>query len=166
MQFVDVAQGNAILMDAGRKAIGVAACDIDGDGFEELYVLNTDQYSGTTTTSDRLIERDADGQYQDMFSLPKHSGAANYVAGRWCACTDRDGDGKYGIFVANYGGPMKLYELDASDTLADVAPDYGLDLTTGGRSLVSGPMQSDHRMDILANNENGCNFFLIQERGW
>ena len=55
---------------------------------------------------------------------------------------------------------MKLYELDDSDALTDVAPDLGLDLSTGGRSLVSGPMQSDHRMDILANNENGCNFFF------
>ena len=60
-------------------------------------MLNTDQYSGTTTTSDRLIERDASGQYQDMFSLAKHAGAANYVAGRSCACHDRDGDGRYGI---------------------------------------------------------------------
>ena len=38
--FHDVA--TATLQDAGSKAIGVAACDIDGDGFEELYILNTD----------------------------------------------------------------------------------------------------------------------------
>ena len=32
-----------VLEDSSRRAIGVAACDIDGDGREEIYVLNTDQ---------------------------------------------------------------------------------------------------------------------------
>ena len=35
-----------------RSTIGVAACDIDGDGFEELYFLNTDAYSGEKRHSD------------------------------------------------------------------------------------------------------------------
>ena len=37
---------NKIFDDAKRKTIGVAACDIDQDGFEEIYFLNTDTYSG------------------------------------------------------------------------------------------------------------------------
>ena len=37
---------NEIFDDAKRKTIGVAACDIDQDGFEEIYFLNTDTYSG------------------------------------------------------------------------------------------------------------------------
>eukprot|EP01052_Picozoa_sp_SAG31_P026733 SAG31_NODE_2445_length_5681_cov_18.644930_7_plen_186_part_01 len=34
--FADVAMGEPVLQDATRQAIGVAACDIDGDGYEEL----------------------------------------------------------------------------------------------------------------------------------
>ena len=34
-----------IFLDQSRKTIGVAACDIDKDGFEEVYFLNTDTYS-------------------------------------------------------------------------------------------------------------------------
>ena len=159
-QFVDLASGNSVLQDSSRQAIGVAACDIDGDGYEELYVLNTDQYSGTTTTSDRLLERDANGQFTDIFGLPENAGAANFIAGRSCACIDRDGDGKYGVFVSNYGGPMKLYELNTAGTLTDVAPALGLDRTTGGRALISAPLRSPNgRMDIFANNEGGCNYF-------
>jgi len=158
--FVDVAQGKPELQDASRSAIGVAACDINGDGYEELYILNTDQYSGTTQTSDRLLNyENATGAYADMFEDPANAGAANYVAGRSCACTDRDGDGKYGIFVSNYGGPMKLYEINQQNRLEDVAPSLGLDRVTGGRALVSAPIRSSYRMDIFANNENGCNFF-------
>ena len=34
-----------IFIDQFRKTIGVAACDIDKDGYEEIYFLNTDTYS-------------------------------------------------------------------------------------------------------------------------
>ena len=39
-----------IFLDRNRKTIGVAACDLDKDGFEEIYFLNTDTYSGTKNT--------------------------------------------------------------------------------------------------------------------
>merc|ERR1719181_967285 len=56
--FEDVASKNQVLQDSSGKAIGVAACDVDGDGYEELYVLNTDSYSGATRTTDLLIDLD------------------------------------------------------------------------------------------------------------
>src|SRR5947208_2038557 len=45
---------NRNLADTDRRAIGVAAGDIDGDGVEELYVLNTDTYAGPKRHADRL----------------------------------------------------------------------------------------------------------------
>ena len=143
------------LQDASGRAIGVAACDVDEDGYEELYVLNTDQYSGATTTSDKLFDRDGPASYVELFSLPENSNAANYVAGRSCACVDRMSNGKYAVMVANYGGPMRLFEISTagtSRTLHDVAAEAGVALTTGGRALVAGPIVS-HNMDIFANNE-------------
>ena len=61
---------------AGRveQGVGVAACDVDGDGAEELYILNTDQYSGSTSTSDRLVARDGDA-HVDLFSLAENRAA-------------------------------------------------------------------------------------------
>ena len=113
--FVDVALGSSTLRDASSRAIGVAACDVDGDGHEELYVLNTDQYSGATTTSDRLIARDAStGSHVELFGLAENANAANFVAGRSCACVDRMSDGRYGVMVANYGGPMRLFEAEVT----------------------------------------------------
>ena len=35
-----------LFIDEDRSTIGVSACDIDQDGFEEVYFLNTDTYSG------------------------------------------------------------------------------------------------------------------------
>merc|ERR1719461_1627687 len=140
-----------VLQDSRRKAIGLAACDIDGDGYEELYVLNTDQYSGDTTTSDGLFDME-NGKYFDLFTEERNLKSGNFVAGRSCACVDRYGDGKYSVVVANYGGPMKVFEINENNVLFDAAEEAGMDLQLGGRALVAGPIISD-RMDVFSNNE-------------
>jgi len=140
-----------VLQDSQRKAIGLAACDIDGDGYEELYVLNTDEYSGDTTTSDGLFDFE-NGKYFDLFTEDRNKKSGNFVAGRSCACVDRFGNGKYSVVVSNYGGPLKVFEINKDNVLYDAAPDAGMSLRLGGRALVAGPIISD-RMDVFANNE-------------
>jgi len=175
-KFKDIALGNALLQDASGQAIGVAACDVDGDGYEELYILNTDSYSGVTQTSDVLLDRSTAGTFSNYFKQAQNKG--NYVAGRSCACVDRTGSGKYGIMVANYGAPMKLFEMSAGGKVVDVAVSMGLAKTTGGRALIAGPIISN-RYDIFANNEgygggrllsdsrrlsHRLNFFFVQNK--
>merc|ERR550534_386830 len=143
---------DSTLQDSSRKAIGLAACDIDGDGYEELYVLNTDQYSGDTTTSDGLFDMNDDGSFVDLFTEERNLASGNYVAGRSAACVDRFGQGKYGVMVANYGAEMKLFEINDNNVLFDAAPDANMALSAGGRALVTGPIVSD-RNDVFANNE-------------
>lgn len=147
------------IADAGRQAIGVAAADIDGDGDEEIYILNTDSFQGKKLFADRLFDR-IEGEWTDLFGLPAHRDVMNLTAGRSVIAVDRDGDGVYGFFVSNYGGPMRLYELDEDGHLQDVAPRVGLALTTGGRSAVSLPLLTT-RMDIFAGNEDGANFLFL-----
>lgn len=155
--FVDAAPRE--LADAERQAIGVAACDVDGDGDEELYLLNADTFAGQKRFADRLFDR-ADGQWVDLFSMPLHRHVLNLTAGRSVIGVDRDGDGVYGFFVANYGGPMRLYELDEDGRLRDVAPNVGLAAVTGGRSAVALPLISG-RQDIFTGNEGGPNFLFV-----
>jgi hypothetical protein len=143
---------DSTLQDSSRKAIGLAACDIDGDGYEELYVLNTDQYSGDTTTSDGLFDMNDDGSFVDLFTEARNLASGNFVAGRSAACVDRKGQGQYGVMVANYGAEMKLFEVNSNDVLFDAAPEANMDLSAGGRALVTGPIISD-RVDVFANNE-------------
>ena len=137
--FADVA--SAVLADPQRRAIGVAAADIDSDGREEIYVLNTDTFAGAKQFADRLFVYG--DSWRDLFSLPENAAALNLTAGRSVAAVDRFGAGRYGFIVANYGGPMRLYELDADGYIRDVAPSAGLALTTGGRGLVSLPLVSE-----------------------
>ncbi|GAB4556317.1 MAG: CRTAC1 family protein [Anaerolineae bacterium] len=157
--FVEIAT-NTPLSNAGGQAIGVAAADIDGDGREELYVLNTDVFAGRKQTGDRLYKF-VDGRWIDIFTLPENHDRLNLYAGRSVGCIDRLGIGHYGFFVANYGGPMRLYELlDSSLELIDAAPELGLNFVTGGRAVVPAPIMSS-RTDLFLNNENGANYLLF-----
>lgn len=143
--------------DPTRQAIGVGAGDIDGDGYEEIYILNTDAFAGRKQFGDRLL--DYADEWADLFSLGHNQAVLNLTAGRSVVAVDRFGTGQYGFFVANYGGAMRLYELNDDGQLVDSAEAAGVALTTGGRGLVALPLVSPH-MDIFAGNENGANFLF------
>ena len=148
--------------DTDRRTIGVAACDIDQDGYEEVYFLNTDTYSGEKQYSDRLLDI-KQNEIIDLFSLDKNMKELNYTAGRSVACVDREGNGKYGIYIANYGGPTRFYEYH-NGSISDQAPYLKIDQITGGRAIVVGHILSDYN-DIFAANERGANFLYRNDNG-
>ncbi len=151
---------NSIFSDQKRSTIGVASCDIDQDGKEETYFLNTDTYSGEKKYSDRLLNFNK--EITDLFELPKNQMYLNLTAGRSVVCVDRKGDGKYGLYVANYGGPTRFYELN-NDLIHDIAPDLKIDKVTGGRAVVAGHILGN-KMDIFAANERGPNFLYFNDK--
>ena len=152
-----------IFDDPKRKTIGVAACDIDKDGFEEIYFLNTDTYSGEKKYSDRLIDTTSDS-FIDLFEKGINKKNLNLTAGRSVVCVDRNGDGKYGIYVANYGGPTRFYE-QSSGQILDLAEQLKIDKITGGRAVVAGNILSG-KTDIFAANERGKNFLYYNSDGF
>ena len=152
----------SIFADTLRRTIGVAACDIDKDGYEEIYFLNTDTYSGDKIYSDRLLDFNKN-KLQDLFEIEKNKIDLNLTAGRSVVCVDRNGNGQYGIYVANYGGPTRFYEV-VDDKIKDVAAKLGINKITGGRAIVSGHILSD-RSDIFAANERGNNFLYYNTDG-
>jgi len=159
-RFVEINDG--VLADAQRQAIGLAAGDFDGDGWEELYVLSSARFAGLKLFSDRLFDFDGE-RWRDLFIAEGDPDLLNMTAGRSVCAVDRLGSGRYGFFVANYGGPMRLYELTEDGRIVDVAPFAGVDATTGGRSLLSFPFVSPH-MDLICGNEGGPNF-VFRNRG-
>ncbi|TKS85610.1 Cartilage acidic protein 1 ASPIC [Collichthys lucidus] len=146
------------LRDRQGNAIGVTACDIDGDGREEIYVLNTNNaFSGRATYSDKLFKF-RNGRFEDLLNddINEH----------------RDGTGRYAIYIANYAsgsvGPHALIEMDeaASDlsqgviALSNVAEQAGVNKFTGGRGVVVGPIVSQSLSDVFCDNEYGPNFLF------
>ncbi|XP_064320002.1 cartilage acidic protein 1 isoform X2 [Phalacrocorax carbo] len=164
------------LRDRQGNAIGVTACDIDGDGREEIYFLNTNNaFSGMATYTDKLFKL-RNGRWEDLLSDEVNRDVASRFAGRSVACVDRTGSGRYSIYIANYAsgnvGPHALIEMDvaASDpargvvVLVDVAAQAGVSKYTGGRGVAVGPILSDSASDIFCGNENSPNF-LFHNRG-
>uniref|UniRef100_F6ZJ83 Cartilage acidic protein 1 n=1 Tax=Monodelphis domestica TaxID=13616 RepID=F6ZJ83_MONDO len=162
------------LRDRQGNAIGVTACDIDGDGREEIYFLNTNNaFSGVATYTDKLFKF-RNGRWEDILSdeVNVRRGVASRFAGRSVACVDRTGSGRYSIYIANYAngnvGPDALIEMDpeASDlsrgilALSDVAAEAGVSKYTGGRGVSVGPILSNSASDIFCDNENGPNFLF------
>ncbi|XP_052006368.1 cartilage acidic protein 1-like isoform X2 [Xyrauchen texanus] len=162
------------LRDRQGNAIGVTACDIDGDGREEIYVLNTNNaFSGRATYTDKLFKF-RNGRFEDLLSdeINEHRDVANRVAGRSVACVDRKGTGRYSIYIANYAsgtvGPHALIEMDESSSdpsrgiiaLSNVAEQAGVNKLTGGRGVVVGPILSHTLPDIFCDNEYSPNFLF------
>ncbi|KAK6328525.1 hypothetical protein J4Q44_G00005030 [Coregonus suidteri] len=163
------------LRDRQGNAIGVTACDIDGDGREEIYVLNTNNaFSGRATYSDKLFKF-RNGRFEDLLNddINEHRDVANRLAGRSVACIDRKGTGRYAIYIANYASgnvaPHALIEMDeaASDlsrgiiALSNVAEQAGVNKFTGGRGVVVGPIVSQYLSDVFCDNEYGPNFLFV-----
>ncbi|XP_067393227.1 cartilage acidic protein 1 [Emydura macquarii macquarii] len=160
------------LRDRPGNAIGVTACDVDGDGREEIYFLNTNNaFSGLATYPDKLFKF-RHGRWEDVLSDEVNRAVASRFAGRSVACVDRTGSGRYSIYIANYAsgslGPHALLEMDvaASDpargivVLVDVAAEAGVNKYTGGRGVAVGPILSANASDIFCDNENGPNFLF------
>ncbi|MDC3142642.1 CRTAC1 family protein [Candidatus Pelagibacter sp.] len=160
-KLINIANKN-VISDKFRKTIGVAACDIDRDGYEEIYFLNTDTYSGKKKYSDRLIDTE-ENNFLDMFEIEKNKEDLNLTAGRSVACVDREGNGRYGFYVSNYGGPTRFYEIE-DGKIKDKAENLNLDNVTGGRAVVSGHILTD-KSDIFAANERGANYLLKNNDG-
>ena len=160
-RFVEIETSS--IADPERQAIGIAAADVDGDGTEEVYVLNTDTFAGRKRFADRLYTGNGTGAWLNMFEDPDNKDTRNLTAGRSVAVVDRNGNGCYGFFVANYGGPMRLYEVGDNGRIRDVAEEAGVNLTTGGRGVIALPIVTP-QMDIFCVNENGPNF-LFENQG-
>uniref|UniRef100_F6SG07 Cartilage acidic protein 1 n=1 Tax=Ornithorhynchus anatinus TaxID=9258 RepID=F6SG07_ORNAN len=171
------------LRDRQGNAIGVTACDIDGDGREEIYFLNTNNaFSGVATYTDKLFKF-RNHRWEDILSdeVNVRRGVASRFAGRSVACVDRTGSGRYSIYIANYAngnvGPDALIEMDpeASDltrgilALNDVAAEAGVNKYTGvddphqhGRGVALADFNRDGKVDIVYGNWNGPHRLFLQ----
>ena len=101
-------------------------------------------------------------KFIDLFEVEKNKKDLNLTAGRSVACVDRKGDGTYGVYVANYGGPTRFYEY-SDDVIVDKSVQLNLAKVTGGRAVVAGHIISN-KNDIFASNL-GANFSYKNNNG-
>jgi len=111
-------RGNRLPEDMGS---GVAAGDVDGDGWPDLFFVNNAP-SGVAGARCALYRNRGDGTFEDVTDA---SGAGLEVLGMGAAFLDADGDGDLDLFVSAYG-TCHLLANDGSGRFTDESGAAGL----------------------------------------
>ncbi len=155
MTFVETAESAGVAATE-QGSSGVVACDLNNDGYQDLYVggrgaqgdgldfrsaqtVGEDEHSIVDAYADRLFVNNGDGTFADV-SATAFGESVNLRAASTIACADVDGDGWLDIFVANmidedyffmgednHPGHFNAMYLNNGDlTFSDVSKEAGL----------------------------------------
>lgn len=149
-KFTEVGVQAGVSANASNST-GVVACDIDNDGYQDIYLsaqgiigdgldyqdaLNDDMLR--EAVSDRLMRNNGDGTFTDI-TAAAFGNDANFRTGTSPACADINRDGWVDIFVANRsdmdavhpGAPTRgnenvLYLNDGTGAFTEISADAGV----------------------------------------
>ena len=124
--------------------MGVCTADVDGDGWEDLYV--------TALGGNHLFHNNGDGTFAD---ITKEAGVA---AGGWstgCGFADYDRDGRLDLFVSRY------VKIDLAHL-----PEFGTDKTCEYRGIAvqCGPRGLPGETDLLFHNDGNGHFTEVSRK--
>ncbi|HJW31314.1 MAG TPA: CRTAC1 family protein, partial [Saprospiraceae bacterium] len=142
---------------------GVTVWDYDGDGDEDIYLLNGAYIDGisdisgahNTNASDALYRNNNDGTFTDV----THDAGLNDTHWSMAACpADLDGDGDPDLLLLNYG-PNVVYRNNGNGTFTDItsgsgfeAPDSLNGFPKWSVSAFSWDENDDGALDIMVGN--------------
>ena len=173
-RFTDVTEKAGLARSAGDgiAATGIAAGDVDGDGFPDLFV--TDAFGPA-----RLFRNRGDGTFEETTAASGISVSGNT---RSAAFADVDGDADIDLFVAvtgdyynqmpdppfdaNDGRENVLYVNDGKGRFTDATRAWGLSgMTRWTLSSLFQDYDQDGRVDLMATNDFGLKNLYRNEGG-
>lgn len=122
--------------DAGPAA-AVAWIDIDGDGDEDLHLINDG-------SADRLLRNDGDFVFTDI-TPPL---LADMGAGRAAAWGDYDNDGDADVYLVRYNEPNVLFAQVDGDFVDVTSQSYGIDDSGAGTDAMWTDYDGDGLIDL------------------
>ncbi|MCP5020139.1 MAG: CRTAC1 family protein, partial [bacterium] len=127
---------------------GAAFGDYDGDGLQDLYLMQGGGRKGWATRGNRLYRNMGDGKFSDVTET---AGVGDTGAGMGCLFFDADGDGDLDLYAANYGVDV-LYQNQGDGTFADVSKAAGLGLDLWSAAVVAADYDLDGDLDLYVTS--------------
>ena len=132
---------STILEEAGP---GVCVADFDGDGFQDIYMVNgRDLYKRGVTAQNALYHNNGDGTFTDVTAK---AGVPGTAYGLGCVWGDYDNDGRPDLYVTQYG-PNILYHNNGDGTFSDVTKKARVDGMDFGTIFHTGATFFDYDRD-------------------
>jgi enediyne biosynthesis protein E4 len=127
---------------------GCAFLDFDGDGWMDLYFVNSgpcDFFTPKTAIRNALYKNNRDGTFSDV---TERAGVPGGTFGMGVAVGDYDNDGYPDLFVTAYGR-CTLYHNNGNGTFTDVTTKAGLASPGWTTSAVWFDFDNDGRLDLF-----------------
>jgi enediyne biosynthesis protein E4 len=154
-----------------RSGMGVDASDINGDGWQDLFVANVDQemYS--------VYQNNKDETFRDVAHVQGVASATRLLSGWGLKYFDYDNDGNIDLILANghpddmidnyssqvkYKEPLLLFKGGAGSKLRNVSDTAGPAFKSfyAARGLAVGDFNNDGALDVLVANNGGAPVLL------
>ena len=127
---------------------GCAFIDYDGDGWMDLYLVNSgpsDFFTPAKPIRNALYKNNRDGTFTDV---TEQAGVPGGTFGMGVAVGDYDNDGHADMIVTAYGRPT-LYHNNGNGTFTDVTKAAGLDIPGWTTSAVWFDYDNDGKLDLF-----------------
>ncbi|MEZ5364305.1 MAG: CRTAC1 family protein [Bryobacterales bacterium] len=160
VSFVDVTQQAGIRFthnngSAGKKYLpetlgsGVVFFDYDGDGWDDLFFVNSKSWkAGGEPSYPALYRNRQDGTFEDVTAK---AGLARETFGMGAAAADYDNDGDADLYVSAYGADL-LYRNEGDGTFTEVAARSGVSNLDFGTSVAWLDYDKDGLLDVFVAN--------------
>lgn len=140
-------------LDDPSSSRGVAWADVDGDGDDDLYVVNSD-------ASNRMFRNDGEGWFTDVTMGP-----LGYTgSGSAAVFGDVDNDGDLDLYITNRNEANLLLRNDGNFTFTDITTGP-LGNTDSSRSAAWADYDVDGDLDLCVTNSNAANVLLRNDDG-
>jgi enediyne biosynthesis protein E4 len=154
-----------------RSGMGVDAADLDGDGWQDLFVANVDHEMFSVYQNNR------DETFRDIAQAHGVARATRLLSGWGLKYFDYDNDGAIDLILANghpddmidnysmqvkYKEPLLLFHQEEDRKLHDVSEKAGpaFQKYFAARGLAVGDYDNDGALDVLIGNNGGAPLLL------